>query len=106
MTWILCYDIEDDKLRQKLARYLEKSGWERLQKSVFAQGLEPKIFNRYFVKVKELTENKLQPSDKIYVWGLSDSQFSEAAVLGSAYDSKWIQNKYVVMYMGEEELLK
>ncbi|HQB62057.1 MAG TPA: CRISPR-associated endonuclease Cas2, partial [Spirochaetota bacterium] len=35
MTYIVAYDIENDKVRGKLARFLEKNGL-RLQKSVFA----------------------------------------------------------------------
>lgn len=106
MTWILCYDIENDKLRQKLARHLEKHGWERLQKSVFAKGMPVKECNRFLNKLKCLFEAKLEMSDKIYSWGLSDNQFSEAIIMGPPFDARWIQNKYVVMYFGDENLLK
>lgn len=33
-TWLVCFDIEDDKTRRKIARLLEKKGI-RVQKSVF-----------------------------------------------------------------------
>lgn len=106
MTWLLCYDIENDTLRQKLAKYLEKKGWERLQKSVYAQGMEAKEFNRQYKKLNDHFAAKMGSSDKIYAWGLSDKQFATGHVTGAAYDAKWIQKDYVVLYIGEEELLK
>jgi CRISPR-associated endonuclease Cas2 len=106
MTWILCYDIENDRLRQKLARHLEKHGWERLQKSVFAKGQVAKEFNRFLKILKARYEAAMGPSDKIYAWGLGDSAFANAAIIGPAYDARWIQNKYVVMYVGDGDLLK
>lgn len=106
MIWVLCYDIEDDATRQKLARKLEKAGWERLQKSVFATGMEVKEFNRFYKKIKDGFETKLSEGDKIYAWYLSDAQFSNAAVMGLPYDAQWIQGSYQVFYIGEENLLK
>ncbi len=35
MTFLICYDIIDDRLRTRLAKRLEKAGCIRLQKSVF-----------------------------------------------------------------------
>ena len=35
MTYLICYDISDDKIRTRLAKRLEKAGCVRLQKSVF-----------------------------------------------------------------------
>lgn len=39
MTYLVAYDIEDHRVRARLARHLEKCG-VRLQKSVFAVRLE------------------------------------------------------------------
>ncbi|HOF05357.1 MAG TPA: CRISPR-associated endonuclease Cas2 [Syntrophales bacterium] len=46
MTCIVAYDIEDDKIRGRLARYLEKKG-TRLQKSVFAVDVERHVFRKF-----------------------------------------------------------
>jgi CRISPR-associated endonuclease Cas2 len=35
MTYLICYDITDNKLRLKISKRLEKAGCVRLQKSVF-----------------------------------------------------------------------
>jgi CRISPR-associated protein Cas2 len=35
MTYLICYDITDDRVRLQLAKKLERAGCVRLQKSVF-----------------------------------------------------------------------
>ena len=106
MTWILCYDIEDDGLRQKLARLLEKEGWERLQKSVFAAGLSQDGFYGFYGKMEAQTGALLKPGDKIYAWRLSDAEFKNSLAMGEPFDARWIQGGYSAMYLGDEILLK
>lgn len=106
MTWLICYDIEEDSIRGKLCKKLEKAGFERLQKSVFAAGMNTKEFNRFFVRIKQQFEAALKEEDKIYAWSLSDTQFEEVISMGKQYDAKWIQGRYAVYYIGDEELLK
>ncbi len=54
MTCIVAYDIEDDKIRSKLSRFLEGKGL-RLQKSVFAVDVERHVFERFTKKIEALT---------------------------------------------------
>lgn len=35
MTYLICYDISEDRVRTRLAKRLERAGCVRLQKSVF-----------------------------------------------------------------------
>jgi CRISPR-associated protein Cas2 len=35
MTYLICYDISEDRLRTRLSKRLERAGCVRLQKSVF-----------------------------------------------------------------------
>lgn len=53
MTCIIAYDIEDDKIRTKLARFLQDKG-VRLQKSVFAVEVERHVFRGFTRKLEEL----------------------------------------------------
>lgn len=56
MTCIVAYDIEDNKIRAKLSRFLEGKGI-RLQKSVFAVEIERHVFTRFTNKIETLTGN-------------------------------------------------
>lgn len=53
MTCIVAYDIEEDKVRSKLARYLEVKG-VRLQKSVFAVDIERHTFKRFLGEMERI----------------------------------------------------
>jgi len=54
MTCIVSYDIEDNALRLKLARFLEHNG-VRLQKSVFAVEVERHVFNKLLKEMENIT---------------------------------------------------
>lgn len=54
MTCIVAYDIEDNRIRGKLSRYLERKGI-RLQKSVFAVEIERHVFNRFLKQMDAIT---------------------------------------------------
>lgn len=53
MTHVVAYDIEDNRTRAKLARYLESKG-VRLQKSVFAVELERHQIKRFLNDIRKI----------------------------------------------------
>ena len=57
MTCIVAYDIEDNKIRTKLAHYLEGKGI-RLQKSVFVVDIERHVFKRFLSEIEKITKDK------------------------------------------------
>lgn len=57
MTCIVAYDIEDNRTRNRLAKYLLTLG-VRLQKSVFAVKVERHAFARMSRKLRTLADNK------------------------------------------------
>ena len=54
MTYIVAYDITENNIRNRLAKYLENYG-VRLQKSVFAVQLERHALRKFLAGVKRLT---------------------------------------------------
>ncbi|TLM98752.1 CRISPR-associated endonuclease Cas2 [bacterium] len=57
MTCIVAYDIEDNRARTRMAKYLLTIGI-RLQKSVFAVKIERHSFRRVTRKLERLDDNK------------------------------------------------
>jgi CRISPR-associated endonuclease Cas2 len=57
MTCIVSYDIESDKIRTRLARFLEKHG-VRIQKSVFAVEIERHVFTRFKKGIENITRRQ------------------------------------------------
>ena len=54
MTYLIMYDISDDKVRLQVAKYLEKQGCIRIQKSVFIAKTENKHFQEMADTLKEV----------------------------------------------------
>lgn len=59
MTCIIAYDIEDDRTRAKMSRYLKTLG-VRLQKSVFAVEIERHRINRVLKEVRKIVKEEDQ----------------------------------------------
>ncbi|MEB3887251.1 CRISPR-associated endonuclease Cas2 [Lyngbya sp. CCY1209] len=61
--WLVCYDVRDDKRRNKLAKLLEQR-CQRVQYSVFECPLEEKVLedllNKRWLRVLKLEEDSLR----------------------------------------------
>jgi len=53
MTYVIAYDVEDDRVRARLAKFLEKEG-VRLQKSVFLVDKERHAFKGFRRRLEAL----------------------------------------------------
>ncbi len=56
MTWLIMYDISDDRVRLQIAKYLIRQGCIRIQKSVFIARSENKHFEEVYQTLKEVNE--------------------------------------------------
>jgi CRISPR-associated protein Cas2 len=65
MTCVVAYDIEENRPRSRLARFLEKKG-KRLQKSVFVVEVERHSFKGFASRMQKLAE----PGAKIAIFRL------------------------------------
>jgi CRISPR-associated endonuclease Cas2 len=54
MTYLIMYDISNDKVRTQIAKYLEKQGCVRIQKSVFMARTENPHFQEIYDTLKEV----------------------------------------------------
>ena len=85
VTCIVAYDIQDDKVRNRLARYLEKSGI-RLQKSVFAVEVERHVFNGFLKGIKKIAD----ADSKVAVFRLCIGCQNKAVNLNSDDDKIYV----------------
>lgn len=56
MFYLIMYDIEDNKVRTEIAKYLIKKGCIRIQKSVYFAKTESKMFSQICSDLKEVQE--------------------------------------------------
>lgn len=56
MTFFVMYDIEDNRIRRHLAKYLLKKGCVRMQKSVFLGSGDARVFREISGALREINE--------------------------------------------------
>ncbi len=54
MLYLVMYDIEDDRVRTHIAKYLLSKGCIRIQKSVYLARSEPKVFEEINTTLREV----------------------------------------------------
>lgn len=69
---IVSYDISDDKLRTRFAKYLSRFG-HRLQYSVFEIDNSPRIVNNIISDLRNQYEKKFSQEDSVIIFKLSSS---------------------------------
>ena len=69
---LISYDISDDKLRTKFAKYLQKFG-HRIQYSVFEIDNSKKILDNIMQGIQSNFEKKFTQSDSVIIFELSAS---------------------------------
>lgn len=69
---ILTYDIEDDKLRTQLSKFLLSYG-RRLQYSVYEINNSQRILDIVMIEIKSKFEKKFSQGDSVMIFRLSKS---------------------------------
>ena len=81
MLFFVMYDIEDNKVRRYVVKYLEKQGCTRVQKSIFLADLD---HSRYETIKKDLTEVQAayENNDSILVVPISTDYLRAMKIIG------------------------
>ncbi|MCS6935785.1 MAG: CRISPR-associated endonuclease Cas2 [Chitinophagales bacterium] len=92
MAQLICYDIEDHRKREKLAKELTRMGFVRIQLSVFAGNLRHAACMALLEKIRSKWKSH-SPSDKFYMFFIDDHQMENCYALGQAPDWELILQK-------------
>jgi len=85
MTFFVMYDIENDKVRNQVVKYLLKKGCMRIQKSIFLADLEHEIYAQIkddLTEVQACYEN----NDSIIVCPISTDYLRSLRIIGKNID--------------------
>ena len=80
---IVSYDIENDKLRTKFSKFLEKYGY-RLQYSVFQIKNSNRILNLIISEIKHKFEKQFSETDSIMIFKYSKASTDKIIKFGYA----------------------
>lgn len=82
MTYLVCYDIENDKNRKKFHDKLLAMGLERVQYSVFMGQMPKEILTRIKKYGEQLLSPKEYVRDSILILRLQPSEVENMIILG------------------------
>lgn len=85
MIYFIMYDIENDKIRTQISKYLLKKGCTRVQKSIFLAQTDRSVFNEIHQTIKEVQE-VYDNNDSIFFVPVSVDQLRAMKVVGVSVD--------------------
>lgn len=87
MLYFVMYDIEDNKIRNYIARYLIEKGCVRIQKSVFIASTDRKVYNEISSTLKEVN-GMYANNDSILLIPVSTDELRAMYIIGHEIDIK------------------
>nr|NQU90353.1 CRISPR-associated endonuclease Cas2 [Bacteroidota bacterium] len=85
MIYFVMYDIENNKIRNHIAKFLQKKGCIRVQKSIFLADSERKTFGEIHSALKDVQE-MYDNHDSIMLVPVSTDQIRAMKVIGQNID--------------------
>lgn len=98
MNCFIFYDIEDNRLRVKLAKYLLEKGCQRVQKSVYLANISKKIYNEIFQTLQEL-EEVFSSMDSIFMVPIGEYHLAEMRMVGKDVDMEFSRSSKHVLFI-------
>lgn len=95
IVWVL-YDIEDDKVRSKVAKHCKQAGLYRVQFSVFLGSLEGNQKDTLELQIEELIDVE---KDSVYIFPMSKNELKATALLGKAFDKKMVTDEVKALFL-------
>ncbi len=95
IAWVL-YDIEDDKVRSKVAKLCKQAGLYRVQFSVFLGTIDTNQKDTLELQIEELID---ADKDSVYIFPMSKSELQATALLGKAFDKKMITDEVKALFL-------
>jgi len=89
MIFFIMYDIENNKVRTHIAKYLKKKGCVRVQKSIFLASAERVVFNEIHTTIKEVQE-VYDNNDSIFFVPVSVDQLRAMKIVGHSINYELI----------------
>ncbi|MCK5537925.1 MAG: CRISPR-associated endonuclease Cas2 [Bacteroidales bacterium] len=85
MLYFIMYDIENNKIRTQISKFLERKGCIRVQKSIFLARNERKVFDeiqQILYEVNEIYDNH----DSIFLIPVSTDELRGMKIIGKSLD--------------------
>lgn len=91
LTWVI-YDIENDRIRTRVAKVCKNAGLYRVQKSVFLGTLENNEFDELKLRIEGLVDLE---KDSVYVFPMNKSELKACGLIGQAFDKELVTDAII-----------
>ena len=98
MYTFIMYDIENNKIRTQVAKYLIKNGCTRVQKSVFLAGIKRKKFMEIYQTLKEINA-MYDNHDSLFFVPVGEDILNNMKIVGQNIDFELITNTPNTMFI-------
>jgi len=95
IAWVM-YDIEDDKVRTKVAKLCKQTGLYRVQFSVFLGSIDA---NQKDTLELQITAQIDVEKDSVYIFPMSKNELQATVLLGKAFDKKMITDEVKALFL-------
>lgn len=97
MIYFIMYDIENDKVRNQIAKYLIKKGCIRVQKSIFIADSERQKYDEIHQTLKEV-QSMYDNNDSIFLVPISVDEVRSMRIIGRNVDFSMVINPPNTMF--------
>ena len=98
MIYFVMYDIENNKVRNQVAKYLIKKGCTRVQKSIFLANTNRAVYGEIKSDLKEVQEC-YENNDSIFLVPVSTDEIKAMSIIGQNIDFDLIlQNRNTLFF--------
>jgi len=94
IVWVL-YDIKNDKVRSKVAKFCKQAGLYRVQYSVFLGMLSSNEKDTLELQIEEKIDEE---KDSVYIFPMSKSELKQTSLLGQAFDKNLITEEVKTLF--------
>ncbi|MCC5917267.1 MAG: CRISPR-associated endonuclease Cas2 [Cryomorphaceae bacterium] len=88
MLCFIMYDIENNRIRTKVAKYLEEKGLKRAQKSVFFGELDKRIYNQIHDVLLDI-QTAYENTDSLIMVPISEDELKRMRLIGKEVDFEY-----------------
>ena len=94
IIWVM-YDIQDDKVRTRIAKMCKQAGLYRVQYSVFLGTLNAHEKDTLELQIEELIDEE---EDSVYIFPMNKKELQETVLLGQAFDKKLVTDEVRALF--------
>jgi CRISPR-associated protein Cas2 len=94
ILWVL-YDIENDRARNRVAKFCKQSGLHRVQYSCFLGMMDAHEKDTLQLRIEDEINTD---TDKVYIFPMSKSELRDSILLGQAFDKKLMTDEVRALF--------